>query len=127
MMKMSRLEKIKSGKRLAELFEDDIDWLIKVAEAAKFNMEWMEANVPEMECRNDEDCDHCEGTRVLEFLRKALAAEPKSCIYCKHYCKAYYCKNSKVVNMIETDWDESGVSFCTPDDFYCKDWEKLDD
>jgi hypothetical protein len=32
--------------------------------------DWMKANVPEMECRMDEDCDHCEGTSILNALAR---------------------------------------------------------
>ena len=28
--------------------------------------DWMQANVPEMECRGDEDCDHCLGLQILQ-------------------------------------------------------------
>jgi len=64
---MNRLEKIKSGKRLAELFEDDIDWLIKVAEAASEFVESFE--------RYNEDTYHNCITgpqRDCRELRKAL-------------------------------------------------------
>lgn len=30
---------------------------------------WMEANVPEMECRGDGDCDHCLGLQILENIK----------------------------------------------------------
>jgi hypothetical protein len=35
--------------------------------------DWMQANVPEMECRMDGDCDHCEGMRVLDAARHMKA------------------------------------------------------
>lgn len=28
--------------------------------------DWAFANIPEMECRHDEDCDHCVGMEILE-------------------------------------------------------------
>lgn len=30
---------------------------------------WAEANIPEMECRGDEDCDHCLGLSILKDLK----------------------------------------------------------
>jgi hypothetical protein len=30
---------------------------------------WMSANIPEMDCRGDEDCDHCHGLQILSKMR----------------------------------------------------------
>jgi hypothetical protein len=30
---------------------------------------WAEANIPEMECRGDSDCDHCIGMQILNELK----------------------------------------------------------
>ena len=31
--------------------------------------DWIEANLPDMECRSDEDCDHCVGLQILKEYR----------------------------------------------------------
>lgn len=35
-------------------------------------LDWMEHALVEMECREDEDCDHCVGQQFLEQARKVL-------------------------------------------------------
>jgi len=67
---------------------DDRDYLsyidhaeIKIQKLEKRNkiMEnihaWAEANIPEMDCRGDEDCDHCCGRQLLDALKQCKEVE----------------------------------------------------
>ncbi len=38
---------------------------------------WAEANIPEMDCRADEDCDHCFGLRILAEIDGVTVDEYK--------------------------------------------------
>lgn len=40
-----------------------------ISEAQKNIIEWAKYSIPEMDCRNDEDCDHCYGMQLLHDLR----------------------------------------------------------
>jgi hypothetical protein len=49
-----------------------IDRIERLRSALDLAQDWMAANVPEMECRGGEDCDHCLATQIEADLRKAL-------------------------------------------------------
>lgn len=48
--------------------------LMLVEQKARSAEDWFRANIEEMECRGDEDCDHCVAVQVKQELESALAA-----------------------------------------------------
>ena len=51
---------------LAMASEDFAKWIIKVDPL----VDWAKTNIPEMECRKDDDCDHCVGMQILASIKK---------------------------------------------------------
>lgn len=47
----------------------------RLREALELAIDWFNACIPEMDCRGDEDCDHCEAQNRTYIYRKALAGE----------------------------------------------------
>jgi len=71
-------------KKLFEAMQADIDVRDKVITKLERDNEvlkealgdargWMEANIPEMECRGDDDCDHCLGASIYRETGQALS------------------------------------------------------
>lgn len=44
--------------------------LVARLRAAEALIDWAKANIPEMDCRSDEDCDHCYGLQVLSVCEE---------------------------------------------------------
>lgn len=48
---------------------------VKLALAAQRMEDWMQANIPEIECQGGEDCDHCFGIEILYDVQKIVEGE----------------------------------------------------
>lgn len=41
-------------------------------DALEVAADWMKVQIEEMDCRGDEDCDHCEGIQSLDQIERIL-------------------------------------------------------
>lgn len=74
-MEEKQSEQYYEAQRLQNIIEQ-LQAHIKSLEAVR---EWADINLSEMECRGDEDCDHCEGIRRVKAC-EAQATEGENAV-----------------------------------------------